>query len=112
MDDGPIRGSEEPAVGEEAAPGPEPAETAPDLGAPAYLPLPGPRDVVVVGGSGGAFEALRELLDALPGDLPAAVFVVVHVPSGHESLARACSSATARCRCAPRATARRSSRPR
>ena len=37
------------------------------------------RDIVVVGGSAGALEALKALLPALPGDLPAAVFVVVHI---------------------------------
>ena len=50
------------------------------------VPWPGTRDIVVVGGSGGAFEALRELLGVLPADFPAAVFVVLHAPPGHESL--------------------------
>ena len=55
-------------------------------GTPAPVPRPGPRDVVVVGGSSGAFEALREFLGALPADFPASVFVVLHVPAGHECL--------------------------
>jgi two-component system, chemotaxis family, protein-glutamate methylesterase/glutaminase len=38
------------------------------------------RDVVVVGGSAGSIQALQALAAGLPPDLPAAVFVVVHVP--------------------------------
>jgi two-component system chemotaxis response regulator CheB len=37
------------------------------------------RDVIVIGGSAGALAALRNLLPALPGDLPASVFIVVHL---------------------------------
>jgi two-component system, chemotaxis family, protein-glutamate methylesterase/glutaminase len=36
------------------------------------------RDVIVIGASAGGIEALRELLGGLPGDLPAALFVVLH----------------------------------
>lgn len=39
------------------------------------------RDIIVIGGSAGAIEALGTLVSALPADLPAAVFVVVHVPA-------------------------------
>jgi two-component system, chemotaxis family, protein-glutamate methylesterase/glutaminase len=39
---------------------------------------PGNRDVIVVGASTGGVDALRRLAAALPRDLPAAVFVVVH----------------------------------
>jgi two-component system, chemotaxis family, protein-glutamate methylesterase/glutaminase len=35
--------------------------------------------VVVIGGSAGSLEAMCNLVSALPADLPAAVFVVVHV---------------------------------
>jgi two-component system chemotaxis response regulator CheB len=37
------------------------------------------RDIVVIGGSGGALDALRSILAALPADLPAALFVVIHI---------------------------------
>ena len=36
------------------------------------------RDVVVIGGSQGAMEALRILLTRLPADFPAAVLIVIH----------------------------------
>jgi two-component system, chemotaxis family, protein-glutamate methylesterase/glutaminase len=37
------------------------------------------RDIVVVGGSAGALEALKTVLPGLPGDFPAAIFVVIHI---------------------------------
>jgi two-component system chemotaxis response regulator CheB len=37
------------------------------------------RDVIVIGASAGGLDALRILLADLPGDLPAAIFVVLHV---------------------------------
>ena len=39
--------------------------------------VPG-RDVIVIGASAGGVQALIELIRGLPGDLPAAIFVVVH----------------------------------
>lgn len=43
------------------------------------------RDLVVVGGSAGAIDALMRLLPQLPRDLPAAVLVVVHLSPFHPS---------------------------
>ena len=37
------------------------------------------KDIVVIGASAGGIEALRELVSELPADLPAALFVVVHI---------------------------------
>ena len=46
------------------------------------------RDVVVIGGSQGATEALRILLAGLPADFPAAVLIVIHTsPSGPDYMA-------------------------
>ena len=43
------------------------------------------RDTIVIGGSAGSIEALSALLAQLPGDIPAAIAVVVHVHPLHES---------------------------
>lgn len=40
----------------------------------------GNRDIICIGGSSGATAPLKAILSALPADLPAAVFVVIHVP--------------------------------
>ena len=37
------------------------------------------RDIIVIGGSAGAFEAIRKVVAGFPVDLPAAVFVTIHV---------------------------------
>ncbi|MBV9749246.1 MAG: chemotaxis protein CheB [Acetobacteraceae bacterium] len=39
------------------------------------------RDIIVIGGSSGATAPLKLILAALPADLPAAVFIVLHVPA-------------------------------
>lgn len=48
-------------------------------------PLNG-HDVVVIGASSGGVEATRDLVAGLPPDLPAAVFVVIHVLQGAPSV--------------------------
>lgn len=50
--------------------------------------MPAARGLVVVGGSAGAIEALQTLAAGLPGDLPAAMLVVVHTRSTDSRLAR------------------------
>jgi two-component system chemotaxis response regulator CheB len=40
------------------------------------------RDLVVIGGSTGCTAPLKQILRRLPRDLPAAIAVVVHIPSG------------------------------
>ena len=42
-------------------------------------------DIILIGASTGGVEALRDLVSRLPGDLPAAVFVVVHLPENAPS---------------------------
>src|SRR5688572_19965913 len=43
-------------------------------------------DIVVIGASAGGIEALIEITRGLPADFPAALFVVVHLPSYGRSL--------------------------
>jgi two-component system chemotaxis response regulator CheB len=43
------------------------------------------RDIVVIGGSAGGIEALLTLVAGLPADVPAAIFVVVHMSPYGES---------------------------
>ena len=43
------------------------------------------RNIVVVGGSAGAVEALREVIRNLPADFPASIFVTIHFPEGGKS---------------------------
>src|SRR6185503_13117243 len=44
------------------------------------------RDIVVIGGSAGAFDCVCTVLRQLPSDLPASLFVVVHVPETNSTL--------------------------
>lgn len=37
------------------------------------------QDIIVIGASAGGFETLRSLLERLPADLPASLFIVLHV---------------------------------
>ena len=39
------------------------------------------RDIIVIGGSSGATAPLKAILGALRPDLPAAVFIVLHIPA-------------------------------
>jgi two-component system chemotaxis response regulator CheB len=43
--------------------------------------MPHRRAIVVVGASAGGLDPLRALLRGLPGDLPAAIFIVLHIPA-------------------------------
>jgi len=47
--------------------------------------MPG-HDIIVIGGSAGGVQALRMLIGQLSTDLPAAIFVVLHVPPDRPSL--------------------------
>jgi two-component system, chemotaxis family, protein-glutamate methylesterase/glutaminase len=44
------------------------------------------RDTIVVGASAGGVQALSKLVADLPADLPAAVFIVLHIPADSPSL--------------------------
>jgi two-component system, chemotaxis family, protein-glutamate methylesterase/glutaminase len=48
--------------------------------------MPFTRDIVVIGGSAGAVEALIRLMPGLPAALPARVFVTVHIPAYSSAL--------------------------
>lgn len=51
------------------------------------------RDIIVIGGSSGAINPLKAILGSLPADLPAAVFVVLHIPSRSTGLLATVTSA-------------------
>ena len=54
------------------------------------------RDIIAIGGSSGATAPLKAILGALPADLPAAVFVVMHIPARSLGLLATVTSAAAR----------------
>jgi len=45
----------------------------------------GARDIVVIGASAGGIEVLTRLVSGLPSNLPASIFVVVHIPAWRKS---------------------------
>src|SRR5437763_2217226 len=47
--------------------------------------MPG-HDIIVIGASAGGVEALVKLVGSLPADLPAAIFLVLHIPAQSPSL--------------------------
>lgn len=54
------------------------------------------RDIIVIGGSAGATAPLKEILGRLPKDLPAAVFVVLHIPAQGIGILSTVASAASR----------------
>jgi two-component system, chemotaxis family, protein-glutamate methylesterase/glutaminase len=54
------------------------------------------RDIIVIGGSAGATAPLKEILGRLPPDLPAAVFVVLHIPAQGIGILSTVASAASR----------------
>jgi two-component system chemotaxis response regulator CheB len=38
-------------------------------------------DIIVIGASAGGVDALPRLIGSLPADLPASIFVVLHIPA-------------------------------
>jgi two-component system, chemotaxis family, protein-glutamate methylesterase/glutaminase len=44
-------------------------------------------EAVVIGGSAGAFDILRTIVHALPGELPCPVIIVIHLPAQSSGLA-------------------------
>src|ERR1041384_237515 len=44
------------------------------------------RDIIVIGASAGGVQALTKLVANLPGDLPAAVFIVLHISANAPGL--------------------------
>src|SRR6185437_10974506 len=53
-------------------------------------------DIIVIGGSAGATAPLKEILGRLPADLPAAVFVVLHIPARGLGILSTVASAASR----------------
>ena len=44
------------------------------------------RDIIVIGGSAGAFETVKTLIGGLPASFPASVFIVIHMMPEFPSL--------------------------
>lgn len=44
------------------------------------------RDIIVIGGSAGALDALQTIVSKLPHNIAAAIFVVIHISAARESL--------------------------
>ena len=53
------------------------------------------RNIVVIGGSAGATAPLKAMLSRLPSDLPAAVFVTMHIPARSTGILTTVASAAA-----------------
>ena len=54
------------------------------------------RDIIVIGGSSGATAPLKNILGRLPSDLPAAVFIVLHIPARGIGMLRTIAAAAAK----------------
>lgn len=54
------------------------------------------RDIIVIGGSSGATAPLKDILGRLPADLPAAVFVILHIPAHGIGILSTVASAASR----------------
>ena len=54
------------------------------------------RDIIVIGGSAGATAPLKQILGRLPADLPAAVFIVLHIPAQGVGILSTVASAAGR----------------
>lgn len=53
-------------------------------------------DIIVIGGSSGATGPLKAILSGLPADLPAAVFIVLHIPARSLGILATVASAASR----------------
>lgn len=52
------------------------------------------RDIIVIGGSMGCLEPIRTILRGLPGDLNAAIAIVIHVPATSSGIFATIASAS------------------
>ena len=51
-------------------------------------------DIIVIGASAGGISAVKKIICALPADLPAALFVVIHMPPRPSNLAEVLSKSS------------------